>query len=198
MTTGAEFVPDARARAGHELAQAAHRLGRSHGADAETDAAGGDEQGKAQIRVELLPCQHGPGGALGQAGKAVPDFRQIRAEGLRVLRETERGIFRFVAVALGKPAHRLFPDSQESVEVANNVLERSFDAREVDAVFGAVARILNRPLHQRLDCVDVLSQPIRQCLLGSGRRPQLIRADGIQPQHAHDVEFVAVGADVEF
>src|SRR3954452_23877473 len=32
---------------GHELAQAAHRLGRSHGADAETDAAGGDEQGKA-------------------------------------------------------------------------------------------------------------------------------------------------------
>ena len=102
---------------------------------------------RAKLRERPLPCQHGAGGSLGHAGKAVSDFRQIWAEGLRVLLETERGIFRFVAVAVDKPAHRLFPDSQKSVEVTNNVLERSFDARQVDAVFGAVARIAKRPLH---------------------------------------------------
>ena len=158
------------AGAGHELAQSAHRLGRTHRADAEADAAGGDEQGKAQIGVELLPRQHGAGGAIGQAGEAAPDFRQVRAEGLRVLLKAERGSFRLVALAVGKPAHRLFADSQKPVEATSDVFERAFDARQVDAVLGPVVRILDRPLQQRLDFVDVLPQLIGQRLLGGGRR----------------------------
>jgi hypothetical protein len=156
------------------------------------------KQSKAQIGVELLPRQHGAGGAIGQAGEATPDFRQVRAERLRVLLKAERGRLCLVAVAVGQLAHRLFAGGQKPVEAASEVFERAFDARQIDAVLGPVARILDCSLQQRLGFVHLLAQVIGQRLLGGDRGLQLVRAGRVQPQHAHDVQFVAVGADVEF
>jgi hypothetical protein len=76
---------------GEELAQAADYLGRSHGADAKADAAGEQEQAKAQICIEPLAGEHHAGCLLGELGNVEANLGEVRAKGFGELGEAERG-----------------------------------------------------------------------------------------------------------
>ena len=91
-----------RPGAGHELAQTTHCLGRSHGTDAKADAAGCDEQGKAQIRVEL--CRASTERVARSVRLAMPRRISARSgpKACEVLRKSEGGHSGFLALAVGK------------------------------------------------------------------------------------------------
>ena len=100
-------------RGREELAQAADHLGRSHGADAEADPAGEEEQGKTQICIEPLAREHHAGRLLGEMGDVEANLGEVRAKVLGELGEAERGGPCLVAPAICQRDHRGVADRQK-------------------------------------------------------------------------------------
>ena len=111
------------------LAQAVHHTGRSHGADAQAEATGHQEQGKAQIGVEPLARQHPAGRPIGEIGNVAANLGEVRTEGPRELREAKRGGPRFLAPAISERTHCQVADTHKFFQTAAEVLKRAVDAR---------------------------------------------------------------------
>ena len=102
-----------------------------------------------------MPGEDHPGRPIGEVGNRAANFGEVRTESLRELREAERSRPRVVAPAIGECTHGDIAEGQKFFEVAAEVLERTFDARQVDAVLGVVAQVFDRLLEQRTGCHNV-------------------------------------------
>jgi len=181
----------------HQSAQAADHAGRTHRADAEANAASRQEQGKAQIGVEPLPGEDHASRPIGEIGNGTANLGEVRTERLREFREAERSRPRVLAPAISERRHREVAEGQKFFEPAAEVLERAFDARQIDAVHGVVTRVFDRLFEQRTGRCNVGAQLVGECLLGGDGRLELFGTGGIEPQHAQDIQLVTVSVDVE-
>src|ERR1700730_12683345 len=106
------------AGADDQLAQTSDDSRRSHRADAEANAAGEQEQAKAQVGVKPLSGEYIAGCAIRETGEVKADLGKVRSESLSIFGEAKRSRPGILTPAIDKVRHYLLTCSEKPLEAA--------------------------------------------------------------------------------